>query len=284
MHRVSGFFEGRDLVIATMHGKERAIGPALEGALGVRIRVAQGLNTDAFGTFTGEIERQGDARAAARAKCHAALAHTGCDLAVATEGSFGPHPTALFLPAHEELICLLDARNGIEIVAVERALETNYLSAEVTTHAELEDFARRALFPSHALILRRDAASTTDMIKGITDPTQLTAVFSALLAAYGRATVETDMRAHLNPTRMSVLGKAVNRLVEKVASTCPTCDTPGFDVSGIERGLPCRVCTTPTSSILSYTYMCRSCSFCLDVRHPHGLTVEDPRHCPRCNP
>lgn len=284
MHRVSSFFEGRDLVIATMHGKEQAIGPLLTDALGVQICVPKAFDTDAFGTFTGEIERQGDARAAARAKCEAALARTGCDLAVATEGSFGPHPTALFLPAHEELILLLDARHGIEIVAIERTTDTNYLSAEVRTHAELQEFARRAHFPSHALILRRDATSSTDLIKGITDPAHLTAVFSALRANYGKATVETDMRAHLNPTRMHVLRKAATRLIDKAASTCPTCDTPGFDVSGFERGLPCRACNTPTPSILSYTYMCSNCSFCLDVRHPHGLTAEDPRHCPRCNP
>ena len=46
-------------VLATMHGKERAIAPVLARFLGLKVEVAPGLDTDAFGTFSREAARTG---------------------------------------------------------------------------------------------------------------------------------------------------------------------------------------------------------------------------------
>ena len=51
---IRNFFHGRDLLIATMHGKEKVIAPIFEEKLGVRTNTTQELNTDLFGTFCGE--------------------------------------------------------------------------------------------------------------------------------------------------------------------------------------------------------------------------------------
>jgi hypothetical protein len=48
-------FKGRNLVIATLHGKEKVIAPLLEHALGVKIIVPEKFDTDQYGTFSGEI-------------------------------------------------------------------------------------------------------------------------------------------------------------------------------------------------------------------------------------
>jgi hypothetical protein len=48
-------YAGRIAVLATIHGKERAFGPALHTALGLHVRVSPGIDTDALGTFTGEV-------------------------------------------------------------------------------------------------------------------------------------------------------------------------------------------------------------------------------------
>lgn len=48
-------FKGRTLVIATMHKKEQVISPILEKQLGVYCKTTTNLNTDNFGTFTGEL-------------------------------------------------------------------------------------------------------------------------------------------------------------------------------------------------------------------------------------
>ena len=61
-------FHGQRAAIATMHGGERVVGPALAQWFGLRLDRAEGVDTDTLGTFTGEIERQGSMLDAARAK------------------------------------------------------------------------------------------------------------------------------------------------------------------------------------------------------------------------
>jgi len=57
---MSGFFEGRHLLIASMHQKEQVLQPLLESSLKVTVSVANGLNTDLLGTFSGEVARLTD--------------------------------------------------------------------------------------------------------------------------------------------------------------------------------------------------------------------------------
>lgn len=94
-------FEGRKLVIATKHQKEQVLSPLLSHSLGVHVIVPNNLDTDLLGTFSGEVERKHDPITTARLKCQWAMDLTNCDLAVASEGSFGSHPAAFFLPANE---------------------------------------------------------------------------------------------------------------------------------------------------------------------------------------
>lgn len=100
-----------------MHGKERVIAPLLQKSIGVEIVAAVDLNTDQFGTFTEEVERDVGPVEAARRKCRLACQKYGCSLAVASEGSFGPHPTMFFIPANDEILVLLDLENDLEIKA-----------------------------------------------------------------------------------------------------------------------------------------------------------------------
>ena len=51
------FFQ-RDILIATSHKKEDAIGPILQRKFQANIIVPKDFSTDVFGTFTGEIERE----------------------------------------------------------------------------------------------------------------------------------------------------------------------------------------------------------------------------------
>lgn len=109
-------FAGRALCIATMHGKERVIAPVLEARLGVRcVLPPAGFDSDRFGTFSGDVPRRGTAREIARSKAEAGMDATGLDLAVASEGSFGPHPEAFLVQVGAELVLLVDRRHGIEI-------------------------------------------------------------------------------------------------------------------------------------------------------------------------
>ena len=108
-------FHVRNIIIATKHEKETVIAPILEKELGVKCHVSSEFDTDELGTFTGEIERKGDPISTARSKCHRAMDLMDCDLAIASEGSFGSHPTIFFAPADDEFLLLIDKKNNIEI-------------------------------------------------------------------------------------------------------------------------------------------------------------------------
>lgn len=277
-------FTGRKLLIATKHKKEIVLSPLLEAALGVHCFTDDRLDTDLLGTFTGEIERVGDPLTTARKKCEWGMELTGCDLAVASEGSFGAHPSLVFVPGNDELVLLVDKKNNIEILGRSVSTETNFSGALVSNLDELKDFARRVQFPSHALIVRAAEKDNTGITKGINDWPQLERSVSGLIETQGSAFVETDMRALYNPSRMKVIGQACHQLIEKIASGCPQCNCPGFSATEATPGLPCQLCGSPTRSALYYTYRCQRCLFEKKEEFPNKKQTEDPMYCDICNP
>lgn len=277
-------FQGRRLLIATKHQKEKVIAPLFEAGLGVACLVAEKFDTDTLGTFTGEQERKDDALTTARNKCLQAMQLYDCDLAIASEGSFGPHPSLFFVQANEEILLLLDRKNNLEIVASALSVETNFDGEEVATQEALLAFAQRVHFPSHGLILRKSKEDHADMAKGIRDWEKLKVAFHHLLKKWGVAYVETDMRALHNPSRMKVIEEAAQKLLAKIKSCCPACKGPGFGVAEAKRGLPCERCAAPTASVLSYLYKCGACSFVKEVKYPHQKTAESAMYCDWCNP
>jgi hypothetical protein len=277
-------FQGRVLLIATRHGKEEVLAPILESGLGVVCQAVPELDTDLLGTFTGEVERVLSPLDAAREKCRLAMELTGHDLAVASEGSFGPHPSIPFLPADEEFLLLVDRRNGLEISVRECSLRTNFSSAQVCTEDELMAFARGVSFPSHALILRGGTSDGTGIMKGVDRMDMLLAGFQSLLEQHGSVQVETDMRAMYNPTRMGVIEEAGRKLLEKCLSTCPSCSRPGFGVREVRTGLPCAQCGTPTRGVIARVLRCEGCGQSREDAYPDGVMEADPGRCDACNP
>jgi hypothetical protein len=282
--KINQLFAGRKLVIATKHGKEEVLEPLFSSGLGVDVCLAENLDTDLLGTFSGEIERKDDPLTTARKKCELALNETGYDLALASEGSFGSHPAAFFLQANEEFLLLHDKKNHIEIHARHLSVETNFAGEEFKDLEELKNFAQKALFPSHGLILRNRKDGKAELIKGITESSVLFEKANGLLRKYGIAYVETDMRAHLNPKRMKVIRETADKLLEKILSCCPSCDMPGFAVVRSEAGLPCSWCGSPTRSVLVHQKTCEHCGFSERLLFPQGKHQEDPMYCDRCNP
>jgi hypothetical protein len=277
-------FRGRKLILATRHGKEKAIAPVLETEFGLRIEIPRDLDTDQLGTFTGEVERTNDPLTTARKKCLMVMNQPDADLALASEGSFGPHPAIMLLPANEELLVLLDRKNNIEIISKHLSTDTNFNGSPVRSEQELLSFALASRFPSHGLIIRPEPGSAVGIIKGITEEARLLEAFRETLSAYGRAYVETDMRAMFNPTRMGVIGAAARKLAEKMRSICPGCGTPGFSVTNVIPGLPCALCSSPTRSALGHVLTCNTCGYREELRFPNGRTTEDPTFCDHCNP
>lgn len=277
-------FNNRSIVIATKHRKEHVIGPILKQHLGLISFVDHAFDSDQFGTFTGEIKRKEDAFETVRQKCLAAMKHSNCDLGIASEGSFGAHPSYFFSSANEEVMIFIDLKNKLEIKAQSITMETNLSGKFISTRADLEDFASHSQFPSHGLIVRIHPDTSESMLKGIDSWETLHAAFDALRKKHDRVYVETDMRAMHNPTRMKHIETVTQQLVDKIRSTCPSCKTPGFSIQQVVRGLRCNSCNSRTKSILSHVSICQKCHFTSEKKYPYGKKTEDPMFCDMCNP
>lgn len=284
MKRGLEIIAGRDLVIATMHGKEKMIAPLLTRELGLSCLLAHGLDTDQFGTFSGEIHRQGSPLEAARKKALAALAGTPHSLAVASEGSFGPHPHLFFIPADEELVLLIDTKENVEIVGYHLTENTNFSHTKIATLEDLHAFVEKVMFPSHGIILKAKGSDKEEKIlKDLLSVSILEQKVEELLNQGFTIQAETDMRAMRNPTRQQAIELATLDLVQKVKSLCPQCQSPGFAVTSTIAGLPCRQCNSPTRSVKALIYACSRCDYTMEKINPAKI-VEEPMYCDYCNP
>jgi hypothetical protein len=281
---LESFFKNRKLLIATKHQKEKVIAPIVERELGVTCFIDNTLDTDILGTFTGEVERELDPVSTVREKCLQAMKLNNCDLGIASEGSFGPHPSIFFVNADDEFLIFIDTLNNVEVIVREISTTTNFNGKQVQNQKELIEFADQIGFPTHGLILSKLKDEKTEIHKGITDIENLKNSFELLWAKYNSVYVETDMRAMFNPTRMNVIKNATKKLVQKIKSTCPQCKTPGFGITDSKKGLKCSLCGLPTDSILSYIYICNHCQFSKEEIYPLNKTTEDPMYCNNCNP
>ncbi len=278
----NSLFAGRTIAIATMHQKETVIAPLLIKKLETLCVVPE-INTDTLGTFSGEIDRLGTPLETARKKCEMAMEVMACDLAIASEGSFGVHPLLPFAHANDEIVMLLDRKNNLEIVGRELTTATNFQGATIKSLEEAEAFATQALFPSHGLILRKKE-HTSPIVKGLVDPIKFEKMVGELLERNAEVWIETDMRAMHNPTRMLAIEKATRQLIQKLESTCPSCESPGFWVSEACAGLPCEQCYLPTKSTLEHIYKCPKCLYSERKSFPNSKRFEDPMYCDFCNP
>jgi hypothetical protein len=294
---VTSAFAARQIALATMHGKVQAIAPAFVDALGAVIVATTDVDTDRLGTFSAEVPRAGSMLDAAVAKARLGMAALGLPLGVASEGAFGPHPVVPMLASGTELMVFVDdERNRVidEATSVER---TNFAHRTAAPGDDIDAFLTRAGFPLHGLIVRAHrteaapglpdgAVASAALVKGLQDRDRLSRAINqaAALSTDGRAWIETDMRAHRNPTRMQAIATLARRLAERLATPCPQCDSPGWGRVGTTAGLPCEDCGTPTGRVLSEQYGCRACGHEELRPRSDGLTTSSATQCPACNP
>lgn len=279
---------GRRAVLATMHGKEAAIAPPFRDCLGLEVFTAPGINTDTLGTFTGEIPRVGTVIETALRKARLGLAATGELIGIASEGSYGPHPHIPFVAVGIELMTFIDDERAL--VVHEQLID----DAPVFDHivvgnpSDVEPYLQRIGFPHQAVIVQPDDAErrSDTTFKGIRSKgALLTAISQAAAQSKDqRVFIQTDMRAHMNPRRMATLNRLATMLCERLASPCPNCDSPGFGVVGVEKGLPCSWCGGPSLMVLRRIFGCAACDFREAKPREDGITEADPGHCPNCNP
>jgi hypothetical protein len=268
-----------------MHRKELAIAPIVQTSLGVRVAVPQDFNSDLFGTFTRDIDRPANQVETAKLKAETALELIDADLAIASEGSFFPHPI-LGIPYNREIVFLLDKKHHFTVYGEFLSTDTNFRHQIISSYEQALDFALKIGFPDHAIVLMPDATTSAKeaIYKGITSEDLLKESVRELLKQSPQIHIETDMRSLYNPTRMSNIAKATEELVRKLQQLCPHCNFVNFDVVERLKGLPCELCGLPTQVTRAHVYRCDRCDFKQEVLFPDGIQLADPMYCSYCNP
>jgi hypothetical protein len=280
-------FKNRPLLIATMHGKEKIISSLLEQQLGVKVFTTEQLNTDLFGTFSGEIERQQSQPDTARLKIEEAARLTGADLVLASEGTFQPHHLYYIATGNYEMVMLKDFQNNAEWQGWEVSLKVAANSYTFSTPEEAIRRSKTMKFPSHGMLIRSTGSNGARFVeKGITEKEKIAEAATNALAFSidGTAIIENDLRAHMNPTRQKTILAATHNLVTALKADCPGCEWPGFRVEERIPGLPCSACGAATRLTLHEIFTCDRCSHRVKKNRSDGKVIADPYDCDRCNP
>ncbi len=276
---------GLRAALGTMHGKEAAIAPAL-ARLGIAVIVPGDIDTDRFGTFSGEIPRAGEIEDAARAKALAAVTATGLPIGIASEGSYGPHPVIPFVPLGQELILWRDETRGYEVI--ERVFDETpcFDQFETATARDAGAFLDRVGFPETAIVAAPATQPAAPVAKGVRDAETLASAIAQAVEASGNglALLQTDMRAHMNPRRMATIGRLSEALARRLATACPGCDAPGFGRLRTEAGLPCEACGLPTDHVAREIHGCGACGHTESHARSDGRASASAATCPLCNP
>lgn len=269
------------IALLTQHGK----GPAMLGLayrLGHELLLAEGFDTDSLGSFTNERSRSGTQVEAALAKAKLACELTGAEFGLGSEGSFGPDPHLGMMPWGVEVVVGFDAQTGRHFHASAQGPRTNYRQISVSSWDHAQAFAELIGFPEHGLIIGRHGEAWFD--KEVRSRDALRArVLQALNArdGGGELWLETDMRAHRNPTRMDMIQAAAEALAARWLNTCPQCDAPGFGPIRLIAGAVCECCAFPTSAAKAQLLACAVCG------HEHASplrTTVPAQRCEMCNP
>jgi hypothetical protein len=264
------------IALLTQHGKATAM-HGLASSRGCELIVATGFDTDTLGTFTNERARQGTQIDAALTKARLACEMAGTRYGLGSEGSFGPDPFMGAVPWGIEVVVWHDAKRDRHVHAAAQGPQTNFRQLSAGRLEDALTFAERIGFPEHGLIVGRAGESWFD--KEVRNKDVLHQRLRTALAT-GEVWLETDMRAHRNPTRMRMIQRAADALAQRLATPCPACCECGFGPVRLLPGARCQACGNATSLARAQVLECHACG------HSEEQVVRSsvsPGQCDRCN-
>ena len=289
-----GPYQGQPVALATRHGKERVLRRPFRAGLGVELVLAHGIDTDSLGSFSGERPRPADVLTTWRLKAEAGMEACGLPLGLASEGSYGPHPTIPLLSLGSEWLTFIDRPR--RLVISERLLSPRVCCSE-RIFAAGEDptpWLERVGFPAQGVIVLPHqplgAVAAPPPAGGISkgihclEELERARCRATSLAPNGQVQLQTDLRAHHNPSRMAAIRRLAFRLVRRLQTPCPACQAPGWGLVETTSGLPCAWCGAPTALVRAEIQGCASCDNRVSLPRPDGLLQADPGHCDHCNP
>ena len=271
--------KNRKVGIATKHGKGELLKDLLSNIC-FDLETAH-YDTDILGTFSGEIPRLLSQRDAAVKKAELAIELLGTTVGLGSEGSIGSDPLIPVVNSDIETLAWLDVEKDFHLVVSHRSFDIfarQKIVGKIFDISELIDFFD---LPNHAVIVH--IGRYDFMRKAIVDGNALErAIFEAAQLS-PEVTIETDLRAHLCPSRRSVIRECGAKLISALSSFCPRCECPGWVVVGKEFGLPCEICGSEVSKApRAEIFGCPRCDY--RVVQPLNEVVASPSFCDLCNP
>jgi hypothetical protein len=279
-------YKNKIIALTTIHGKEKAIAPSIKKILKASICEIN-HDTDLLGTFSGEVDRIGSVEEVLKRKCLLGCESSSIPYGIASEGSFIPYPPFPFIGCDSESMLFLDLEDDIAICESLISTETNSNKLETDSLDEALSFAETALFPSHAIIIRPNIWEDKSIIfKGIQIKTDLEIAFTEAKknSSDEKIKIETDMRAHMNPSRMKVIAALAEKLATRIASPCVKCNAPGFGIIRMEPGLHCEYCDAVTKLVKYEIYGCAKCGHESSRLRSDGKSKASQSECEICNP
>ena len=274
----------RKIALPTLHKKGHQIIPAFRDLHPFDI-VEVAIDTDSFGTFSGEIERRLPPREATIAKAKLAIEVTGWSGAIASEGSIGADPYLPLIITDREVMVFVDDEEGVIIEESFRSFDIIAAKLEYLPESDLSRFLQDADFPNHHLIVRGVKGDEVVAIKGISGKEELDSALETVTSSSdeGSVVIESDLRAHSSPSRQRNIATLASLLANRVAQRCPECECPGWGRVDYEFGVECIECDHRDMRVTHRVI--DGCGRC-GLRKPGQVLREsiEPGECELCNP
>lgn len=268
------------ITLVTKHAKSIAIAPPLKKRLNASV-IEYVIDTDQFGTFSGDVARLHSAKDTAQKKCLCAIQQCSVPYALASEGSFGSHPHSPFVTVGSELLYFIDSKREFELCVFDTTTDIQCQQQDIQSKHDINPFAERVGFPAQGIILKASHDEQLIIRKDFWKINEIEAAFDEL-EGYNLELC-TDMRAHRNPKRMQHLSILAEKLAKRLDQFCPECNLPGWGVVDMETGLPCSECGMGTDCVASHIHGCVKCDYRERQALPHQQYAS-AEFCQSCNP
>lgn len=281
------YYQNTEGVVISKHFKEKVIEPVFNQTLQINFNTPSVFDTDTLGTFSGLIQRKEDPKKTVLKKCLSGLSLIDCNVGIATEASFGSHPVIPFINAHEEWMVFVDEIRQFTVFEKIVSTETTQFQECFSNIYQAVSFITENQFPQQGVTLQPpslDNLNAETYYGGIQNLEDFQQYFENLKKKHPKVCVTAELRAHMNPSRMEVIQQLAKKLVNRIMTLCPSCQTPGFGVCSVVEGLPCKLCGQATSGIKAYVYLCQKCNYQEQRTNEIESEYQDPMYCNFCNP
>lgn len=269
----------RKVGFATKHQKELILAGILQ-PLGYEITVAN-FDTDLLGTFSGEVPRTHSHKSAAIEKARLSMELLGLPVGIGSEGSIGSDSAIPLLNSDIETLAWIDRELNFELLVTHRSFDVFARTRTINRDFDCQELVEFFDLPTHAVIVKTPGYEVVE--KGIKSDLELINGINRALTIGSEVIIESDLRAHLSPTRAQVIRECGEKLAAALSTNCPSCSCPGWMVVDLQFGLPCESCGAEVSkSVRGQIFGCPRCPERMVV--PVKALVASAASCDYCNP